>query len=72
MAEAIRYARSRWAGFSRFLDDGRIEIESNVVERTIRKSWLFAGSDRGAERAAAIYTLIGTCLCRARHNAERF
>ena len=53
LAEAIRYALSRWAGLSRFLDDGRIEIDSNVVERSIRpialnrKNALFAGSDGG-------------------------
>ena len=55
LAEAIRYALSRWAGLSLFLDDGRIEIDSNVVERAIRplalnrKNALFAGSDGGAE-----------------------
>src|SRR5439155_8215216 len=51
IAEAIRYALSRWDGLTRFLDDGRIEIDSNVVERAIRpialgrKNHLFAGSD---------------------------
>ena len=56
----------RWDGFARFLDDGRICLTNNVVERALRgiclgrKSWLFAGSDRGGERAAAMYTLIGT------------
>ena len=55
LAEAIRYALSRWAGLSLFLDDGRIEIDNNVVERAIRplarnrKNALFAGSDGGAE-----------------------
>ena len=54
IAEAIRYALSRWNGLTRFLDDGRIEIDSNVVERSIRpialgrKNHLFAGSDGGA------------------------
>lgn len=53
LAEAIRYALSRWAGLSLFLDDGRVEIDSNTVERTIRplalnrKNALFAGSDTG-------------------------
>jgi hypothetical protein len=48
-----RYALSRWEGLARFLDDGRTEIDSNVVERSIRpialnpKNALFAGSDRG-------------------------
>ncbi|MBB3772189.1 hypothetical protein FHS55_002801 [Angulomicrobium tetraedrale] len=52
-AEAIRYALSRWQGLSRFLDDGRVEIDSNVVERAIRpialnrRNALFAGSDGG-------------------------
>jgi hypothetical protein len=54
LAEAIRYALSRWAGLSLFLDDGRIEIDNNIVERAIRplalnrKNALFAGSDEGA------------------------
>jgi transposase len=67
LAEEIRYALSRWAGLSRFVDDGRIEIDSNVVERTIRpialnrKNALFAGSDGGAEHWAVIASLIETC-----------
>lgn len=70
LAEAIRYALSRWDGLSHFLDDGRIEIDSNVVERTIRpialnrKNALFAGSDGGGEHWAVIASLIETCkLC---------
>jgi transposase len=51
LAEAIRYPLSRWAGLDRFLDDGRVEVDSNVVERSIRplnrKNALFAGSDGG-------------------------
>ena len=56
----------RWAGFVRFLDDGRICLTNNAAERALRglalgrKAWLFAGSERGAERAAVMYTLIGT------------
>ena len=67
LAEAIRYALSRWEGLTRFLDDGRIEIDSNVVERAIRpialnrKNALFAGSDGGAEHWAVIASLIETC-----------
>jgi transposase len=67
LAEAIRYALSRWAGLCLFLDDGRVEIDSNVVERTIRplamtrKNALFAGSDGGAEHWAVIASLIETC-----------
>lgn len=63
----IRYALSRWEGLTRFLDDGRIEIDSNVVERSIRpialnrKNALFAGSDGGAEHWAVITSLIETC-----------
>jgi hypothetical protein len=67
LAEAIRYALSRWDGLARFLDDGRIEIDSNVVERSIRpialnrKNALFAGSDGGGEHWAVIASLIETC-----------
>jgi transposase len=67
IAEAIRYALSRWDGLIRFLDDGRIEIDSNVVERAIRpialgrKNHLFAGSDGGGEHWAVIASLIETC-----------
>ena len=67
LAEAIRYALSRWQGLSLFLDDGRIEIDSNVVERAIRpialnrKNALFAGSDGGGEHWAIIASLIETC-----------
>ncbi|RYG95918.1 MAG: IS66 family transposase, partial [Alphaproteobacteria bacterium] len=65
-AEAIRYALSRWKSLCRFLDDGTIEIDNNPTERAIRpialgrKNWLFAGSDKGGERAAAILSLIET------------
>jgi transposase len=67
LAEAIRYALSRWEGLTRFLDDGRIEIDSNTVERSIRpialnrKNALFAGSDGGGENWAVIATLIENC-----------
>jgi transposase len=67
LAEAIRYALSRWTGLCLFLDDGRIEIDNNVVERAIRslaltrKNALFAGSDGGAEHWAVIASLIETC-----------
>jgi hypothetical protein len=75
IAEAIRYALSRWEGLTRFLDDGRVEIDSNVVERSMRpialgrKNHLFAGSDGGAEHWAVVASLIETCLCRRRHRA---
>ncbi len=67
LAEAIRYALSRWEGLIRFVDDGRIEIDSNVVERSIRpialnrKNALFAGSDGGGEHWAIIASLVETC-----------
>ena len=67
LAEAIRYALSRWEGLTRFLDDGRIDIDSNVVERTIRpialnrENALFAGSDGGGEHWAVVASLIETC-----------
>jgi transposase len=66
LAEAIRYALTRWRALSRFINDGRIEIDNNAAERALRcvalgrKNFLFAGSDVGGERAAAIYSLIGT------------
>ena len=66
LAVAIRYALSRWAALTRYRDDGRLEIDNNAAERSIRpvalgrKNWLFAGSDDGGERAAAIYSLLGT------------
>jgi transposase len=67
LAEAIRYALSRWHGLTRFTHDGRVEIDSNVVERSIRpialnrKNALFAGSDAGAEHWAIVASLIETC-----------
>ena len=66
LAEAIRYTLSRWEGLTRFLDDGRVCLTNNAAERGLRgialgrKSWLFAGSDRGGMRAAAMYSLIVT------------
>ena len=67
LAQAIRYGLSHWDGLVRFLDDGRVEIDSNTVERSIRplaltrKNALFAGSDGGAESWAVIASLIETC-----------
>jgi transposase len=66
VAKAKDYMLKRWASFSRFLDDGRICLTNNAAERSLRgialgrKSWLFAGSDRGGERAAFFYSLIVT------------
>lgn len=66
LAKAIRYALSRWAALTRYCEDGRIEIDNNAAERALRgvalgrKNYLFAGSDQGGERAAALYSLIET------------
>ena len=66
LAGAIRYALTRWRQLTRYRDDGRLEIDNNAAERAIRalvlgrKNWLFAGSDDGGERAAAIYSLTET------------
>lgn len=63
---AIRYALTRWDALLRFVDDGRIEMDNNAAERSLRgvalgrKNYLFAGSDTGGESAAAIYSLIGS------------
>ena len=71
LAEAIRYALARWQGLTRFIDDGCIEIDSNVVERAIRpialnrKNALFAGSDEGGGHWAAIASLVETCKLNA-------
>jgi transposase len=65
-ARAIDYMLTRWPAFTRFLDDGRICLTNNAAERALRgialgrRAWLFAGSDRGGERAAAMHTLIAT------------
>ncbi|MGK2922868.1 MAG: IS66 family transposase [Methyloceanibacter sp.] len=64
LAKAMDYMLKRWPAFTRFLDDGRICMSNNAAERGLRgialgrKSWLFAGSDRGGHRAAAMYSLI--------------
>ena len=66
VAQPIDYMLKRWGDFARFLDDGRICITNNAAERALRgfalgrKSWLFAGSQRGADRAAIMVTLIMT------------
>ena len=66
LAIAIRYALSRWKALTRFVADGLIEIDNNGAERALRavalgrKNYLFAGSDAGGERAAAIYSLVGS------------
>ena len=63
---SIRYALTLWSALTRYCDDGRLEIDNNAAERALRavtlgrKNYLFAGSDSGGERAAIIYSLIGT------------
>jgi transposase len=66
VGKAIAYTTKRWAVLTRFISDGRICMSNNAAERALRgvavgrHNWTFAGSDRGGERAAAIYTLIET------------
>lgn len=68
LATAIRYALSRWPALTRYRDDGTLEIDNNIAEGALRcvalgrKNYLFAGADAGGDRAAAMYTLIGTAL----------
>lgn len=84
LAGAIHYALVRWRALTRYRDDGRIEIDNNSAERAIRpvvlgrRNYLFAGSDAGGERAANLYSLIGTAMLNAmdpylylRHVLER-
>ena len=66
LAKAMDYMLKRWAAFTRFLDDGRVCLTNNAAERALRgialgrRAWLFAGSDRGGQRAAMMYSLIVT------------
>jgi transposase len=66
-AKAIGYIVNQWQALCRFLEDGRLPLDNTRCERALRvvaigrKNYLFAGSDVGAERAATIYTLVGTC-----------
>jgi transposase len=66
LAVAIRYALTRWSALFRYVGDGRLEIDNNAAERSLRgiavgrKNWLFAGSDQGDHCAATIYSLIET------------
>ena len=64
LAKAFKYMLKRWTAFTLFLEDGRVCLSNNAAERALRgialgrKSWLFCGSDRGGQRAAAMYGLI--------------
>jgi transposase len=66
VAKAMDYMLTRWAAFARFLEDGKICLTNNAAERALRcvaigrRNWTFCGSDRGGDRAAAIYTLVAT------------
>ncbi len=66
LGKAIHYALARWDALVRYRDDGTVEVDNNAAERSLRavalgrKNYLFAGADSGGERAAAIYSLIGT------------
>jgi transposase len=77
MAQAMRYSLDRWESLTRYCDDGRIEIDNNAAERSLRcvalgrKNFLFAGSDNGGDYAAGIYSLIGTAKLNG-YNPEAF
>jgi transposase len=66
IAKAIKYSLTHWQALTRYCEDGRIEVDNNTAERSIRplvlgrRNYLFAGSDGGGESAAIIYSLIGT------------
>ena len=66
VARAIQYALERWTSLLRYVNDGRLEIDNNAAERSLRaialgrKNYLFQGSDAGGQYAAVMYTLIGT------------
>ena len=70
-AAAIRYALSHWRALTRYVDDGLLEIDNSAAERSLRavvmgrKNYLFMGSDSGGQRAAALYSLIGTAKLNA-------
>ena len=67
LVKAVNYILKRWPAFTLFLEDGRVCLSNNAAERGLRgialgrKSWLFCGSDRGGQRAAAMYSLVVTC-----------
>jgi len=75
LGEAIGYALDQWTALTRYLDDGRLDIDNNAAERALRrvavgrKNWLFVGSDHGGRCAAIFYSLIETCR---RHDVEPF
>ena len=75
IAQAINYALRHWQALTRYVDDGFLDIDNNVAERTLRhiaigrKNWLFAGSAKGAETAAKLFTVTSSCH---RHGVDVF
>jgi len=75
LGQAIDYALKRWESLNRFVDDGVLEIDTNLLENLIRpsaigkKNWLFVGHPEAGERSAVIYTLLGSCR---RHGINPF
>jgi transposase len=75
LAEAINYALHHWDGLTLFLRDGRVEVDSNTVERSMRpiamgrRNSLFSGSEGGAESWAILASIVNTAPCRMRHSA---
>ena len=73
--KAIGYAVTRWDSLTLYVADGRIGIDNNPAERSLRgialtrKNFLFLGSEAGGDRAAILYTVLESALCRARHKA---
>jgi transposase len=67
VAQAVYYARAQWTALTRFLEDGRLGLDNNIAERTLRlaavgrKNYMFFGSDAGGHRAAVIYSLVASC-----------
>ena len=67
LGEALGYLRRQWRALRRYTDDGALAIDNNASERALRlvavgrKNWMFAGSDAGGQRAALLYSLVGTC-----------
>lgn len=75
LGQAIDYTLKRWEALTRYVDDGSLEIDNNLIENAIRpsaigkKNWLFIGHPEAGERSAVIYTLLGSCR---RHGLNPF
>ena len=75
MGQAIAYALRHWLALTRYLDDGFLDIDNNIAERTLRhiaigrKNWLFAGSARGGATAATLFSVASSCH---RHSVDVF